>query len=67
MNIRRLAIDIAIVMVLYVLVEFGRTQEVRPDDWSTWGWGVIMGALYRATPELITWLGALRTRTGGGA
>jgi len=35
---------------------------VKPADWSTWGWGLVMGGLYRAAPEVITLLGKLRTR-----
>lgn len=64
-QLRQIGIDILIVMALYVLVEFARTESVRPDDWATWAWGIIMGALYRATPEIITFLGKLRSPSTG--
>ncbi len=63
-NWRRSIIDIGIVLALYVLVEFTRTQEQPVTDWATWGRGLSMGVLYRAAPELLTVLGALRAKVG---
>lgn len=65
LTIQGQVIDVAIVVLLYVLVEFGRTESVKPADWSTWGWGLVMGGLYRAAPEVITLLSKLRTRGAG--
>lgn len=62
LNLRGQVVDVAIVVLLYVLVEFVRTEAVRPADWSTWFWGVVMGGAYRAAPEIITLLGKLRGR-----
>ena len=63
-NWRRALVDIGIVLALYVLVEFTRTQEQPGIDWATWGRGLAMGVLYRAAPELLTVLGMLRAKVG---
>ncbi|MBK7086904.1 MAG: hypothetical protein IPH53_20560 [Flavobacteriales bacterium] len=60
LTLRGEIVDVLIVVLLYVLVEFTRTESVAPTDWSTWFWGAVMGGAYRAAPEIITFLGKLR-------
>ena len=69
MNIRlprplqRMLLDILIVALLYLLVEFARTQEEPVTDWLEWMKAAGFGMLYRVTPELIQILGTFRART----
>lgn len=62
--VRRMALDIVIVGLLYLLVEFARTEEQPVSDWAEWLKAAGFGALYRVTPELIQVLGTVRARLG---
>ena len=62
--VRRMALDIVIVGLLYLLVEFARTEEQPVSSWYEWAKAAFFGVLYRVTPELIQMLGTVRARLG---
>ena len=64
--VRRMLLDIVIVGLLYLLVEFARTEQEPVSDWTEWMRAAGFGVLYRVTPELIQVLGTVRARLGGG-
>lgn len=64
--VRRMLIDIAIVGLLYLLVEFARTETQPVTSWAEWLKAAGFGVLYRVTPEMVQWLGVLRATYGGG-
>ena len=62
MNWRVELIDIAIIVAVFMVVEFGRTQSEPVTDWVVWLRAVGMGALYKAVPPVLGLLGTMRTR-----
>ena len=62
MNWRVEIIDILIIVAVFMLVEFARTQTEPVTDWGVWLRAVGMGALYKAVPPLLGLLGAMRAR-----
>lgn len=62
MNWRVELIDIAIIVAVFMVVEFSRTQAEPVTDWAAWLRAVGMGALYKAVPPALGVLGSLRTR-----
>lgn len=57
-------IDILILVVLYMAIEFGRTEQQPVTDWAAWLRAVGMGALYKSVPPLVQYLGLLRAKYG---
>lgn len=62
MNWRVEVIDIVIIMVVYMLVQFASTQDQPVTDWVIWVKATGMAALYKAVPPAIGLLGSIRTK-----
>lgn len=55
--------DLLIIAILYLLVEFIRTEQEPVTDWATWFRGVGMGVLYRLAPVVLSVLAQMRAGT----
>jgi hypothetical protein len=61
--LQKFAADIALGIMIYFLLEFAKTQEAQPQDWTSWATGALFGALYRVLPTVMATLVALRDGT----
>lgn len=67
MNWRAEAIDLLIIIALYVLVEFAATEGEPPTDWGIWLRAIAVSALYKAVPPIVQVLGTTRAKYGKGS